>query len=194
MRQRGLCARAGRRERRHAKPLPRVPLRISTPDGIDQVWVGDITYLRSGGRWRYLATVMDRYSRRILGWQLTPRRTCAVTMRVLRQALQRRRPPPGLIFHSDRGVEYAGYPYRDLLARHGVTQSMNRPRGIGDNACMESFFHSLKVDCIHGERFDDDGRLHATVGQYITRYNRYRPHSALGYRSPIDYERLIAGH
>jgi transposase InsO family protein len=135
---------------------------------------------------------MGGHSRRIVGWQLSARRTAAVTARALEIALRRRRPEQGLVFHSDRGVEYGAYVYRDLLGRHGITQSMNRPRHIGDNACMESFFHSLKSDCVHGERFDDDAALAQAIGGYIAHCNRRRLHSALGYRSPIDYEGATA--
>jgi len=195
MRRRGLRARAARLYRRKPRALPpSAPYRPldAAPSGPNQLWVGDVTYLRSAGRWRYLAAIMDRYSRRIIGWQLAPHRTSALTTRVLRDAVRRRKPPAGLVFHSDRGVEYAAYPYRDLLARHGIVQSMNRPRGMGDNACMESFFHSLKADRIHGERFDDDAALQATIASYIPLYNRHRLHSSLGYRSPVDYERRHA--
>lgn len=192
MRRRGLRARASRLYHRKPRQPVRAAHAAATASGTDQVWVGDVTYLKSAGRWRYLAVVMDRYSRRVLGWQLAARRTCAVTTQVMQQALRRRQPPAGLVFHSDRGVEYGAYAYRDLLARHGVTQSMNRPHGFGDNACMESFFHSLKADRIHGERFDDDASLAHVIRHYIPHYNRYRLHSALGYRSPIDYERATA--
>ena len=190
MRHHGLRARAQHVYRRKWKPPPSLPslLANADPQAINQLWVGDITYLKSAGRWRYLAVVMDRWSRRILGWRLSSRRTSTVTQAVMRSALRLRKPQPGLIFHSDRGVEYGAYAYRDLLARHGIAQSMNRPRGIGDNACMESFFHSLKSDCIHGAHFPSDELLRHTVARYISHYNRHRMHSALGYRSPIDYE------
>lgn len=96
------------------------------------------------------------------------------------------------MFHSDRGSEYGGYLYRDRLAEKGIVQSMNRPKTMTDNAHVESFFHSLKTEAIHGRRFADSGQLDRAVRRYIERYNRTRIHSSLGYRSPIDYERANA--
>jgi transposase InsO family protein len=158
----------------------------------DQVWVGDVTYLKVSGRWRYLALVMDRHSRRILGWSLGLRRDLRLTMAALNRALARRRPPAGAIFHSDRGVEYSAYAYRARLAALGLVQSMNRPRELTDNACMESFWHSMKAEVIHTITFNSDDTLLTVVGAYIRRYNNSRLHSALGYRSPVDYERIAA--
>jgi putative transposase len=105
---------------------------------------------------------------------------------------QRRRPPAGLIFHSDRGSEYGGYDFRDRLARGGIVQSMNRPKTMTDNAHMESFFHSMKSDVIHGHAQRKPAELELVVRRYIAHYNRTRLHSALAYRSPIDYERANA--
>lgn len=158
----------------------------------DQVWVGDITYLRSGGRWRYLAVVMDLYSRRILGWRYGPQRDLRLTLGALNRAIARRHPKPGLIFHSDRGIEYTQFAYQARLVAAGIHQSTKRPTGFGDNASMESFFHSMKADIIRGYRFANDAALLATLRPYMRRYNRDRRHSSLGYRSPIDYERLVA--
>ena len=98
----------------------------------------------------------------------------------------------GLVFHSDRGVEYAAYAYRTRLAALGILQSMRRRRKLNDNAFMESFFHSMKSEAIHGRLFDDDQTLHSVIRQYIRRYNRTRLHSALGYCSPIAYEHIAA--
>jgi putative transposase len=157
-----------------------------------QVWVADVTYLKVGSGWRYLAVVLDRHSRRVLGWRLSLRRDLALTRAALDRAVARRRLPAGLIFHSDRGVEYCGYAFRARLAALGITQSMKRPREIGDNAFAESFFHSMKAEAIHGHTFEDDPTLHDVVRRYIRRYNRTRLHSSLGYRSPIDYENIAA--
>lgn len=151
-----------------------------------------MTYLRSAGRWRYLAVVLDRHSRRVLGWSLRLRRDLTLTRVALNRALLRHKPRPGLIFHSDRGVEYSAYAFRARLAALGITQSMKRPREICDNAFIESFFHSLKADVIHGYTFDDDRSLNHVVQRYVRRYNRTRLHSSLGYRSPINYERNAA--
>ena len=158
----------------------------------DQIWVGDVTYLKVRGQWRYLAVVMDRHSRRILGWALALQRDLRLTLAALNRALLQRKPATGLVFHSDRGVEYSAYAYRARLAALGIVQSMNRPRELTDNAFMESFWHSMKSEVIHTLTFDSDAALIKVVSRYIRRYNRQRLHSALGYRSPIDYERIAA--
>jgi putative transposase len=177
--------------RRFFAEIPNRVLGLNTT-APSQIWVGDVTYLRSAGRWRYLAVVLDRHSRRVLGWSLRLRRDLTLTRAALNRAVLRRRPQPGLIFHSDRGVEYSAYAFRARLAALGITQSMKRPREICDNAFIESFFHSLKSDVIHGRTFDDDRTLDQVLRRYIRRYNRTRLHSSLGYRSPIDYERNAA--
>ena len=156
--------------------------------GPDQVWVGDITYLKVAGAWRYLAVVMDRYSRRIIGWSLGPTKDARLTLRALNHAVVHRCPRSGVIFHSDRGVEYAAYAFRNRLAALGFVQSMNRPREITDNAHMESFFHSMKSDVVHGVRFAEHAELVRLLRGYIPYYNRVRMHSGIGYSSPVDYE------
>jgi len=166
-------------------------LRRGAAPAIDRVWVADITYLKVGTSWRYLAVVMDQCSRRILSWTLQPRRDGRVTRDVLAAALRRRRPAAGLIFHSDRGSEYLAESLRTLLAAHGVRQSAC-VRGPGDNAHMESFFHSLKAEAIRGHHFATDAELRATLRDYLRYYNATRAHSALAYRSPIDFERRAA--
>jgi putative transposase len=135
---------------------------------------------------------MDRHSRRVLGWRLDIRRDLGLTMAALNAAVARREVPAGLIFHSDRGVEYSNYAFRARLAALGITQSMKRPREIGDNAFIESFFHSMKSEAFHGRAFDDDRALREAARSYIRRYNLTRLHSSLGYRSPIDYEKTVA--
>ena len=115
-----------------------------------------------------------------------------LTGEALSIAVSRRRPPPGLVFHSDRGGEYGGYTYRDRLVGHGIVQSMNRPKTMTDNAHVESFFHTLKTEAIHGRSFSSFTELDSVVHDYIRRYNRSRVHSALGYLSPVDYERANA--
>jgi putative transposase len=160
--------------------------------GPDQVWRGDITYLKAGGAWRYLAVVIDQYSRRLLGYQLGIERSSHLTAAALRRAIVKRRPAAGLVFHSDRGSEYGGYLYRERLACRGIIQSMNRPKTMTDNAHVESFFHTLKSEAIHGRTFTTAAELDSAVRRYIENYNRKRIHSALGFRSPIDYERCAA--
>ena len=161
------------------------------PTRTDQIWVGDLTYLRLGKNWRYLATVMDLFSRRIIGWTLARNRTTALTLRALKRAIALRKPNPGLIFHSDRGIEYSSYVYQTFLRSSGIVPSMNRPRNCQDNAHMESFFHSLKAELTHQRSFTSDAQLGATLAGYINRfYNQKRMHSSLGYHSPVEYERL----
>jgi len=193
MREAGLRARAARLYRAipglHAffTSIPNRQLaRVTT--GPDQVWVGDITYLKVGGTWRFLAVVMDRYSRRIIGWSLGRRKDARLTLAALNHAVVNRRPPPGLLFHTDRGIEYAAYAFRTRLAALGFVQSMNRPREITDNAHMESFFHSMKTDVVHGAGFVNPDEVAPLLRRYFPYYNRVRLHSGLGYRSPVDYE------
>jgi transposase InsO family protein len=160
--------------------------------GPDQVWVGDITYLTVGRTWRYLAVVMDRYSRRIIGWSVGRHKDARLTLAALNHAVANRRPRPGLIFHTDRGIEYAAYAFQTRLAALGFVQSMNRPREITDNAHMESFFHSLKTDVVHGASVTNPDEIGPLLRRYFPYYNRVRLHSGLGYCSPVDYEALRA--
>ena len=126
--------------------------------------------------------------RRIVGWSLSHRRDAALTRCALRQAARNRRPAPGLVFHSDRGVEYAAFEYREELRRFGILQSMNRPGKMNDNAHMESFFHSMKAEELYGKAFADDDQLRRTLSSYITFYNQQRLHSSLRYLPPSVFE------
>jgi transposase InsO family protein len=188
MRERGLRARVSRLYRNGSGLVRRffaktgnLRLEEPLPTRTDQIWVGDLTYLRLGKRWRYLATVMDLFSRRIVGWTLSRNRTTDVTLRALKRAITARDPKPGLLFHSDRGIEYSAYGYQDFLKAHGIVPSMNRPRHCQDNAHMESFFHSLKAELTHWRNYASDAELNASVARYIDRfYNDKRIHSSLG--------------
>lgn len=157
----------------------------------NQVWVGDITYLKVGDVYRYLAVVLDRCSRTVVGWSFGQRKDVALTLRALNRAVANRRPAAGLIFHTDRGIEYAANVFRQRLAQLNITQSMNRPGKVTDNAFIESFFHSMKSEAIHGCRFNDDAELLAVLRSYIPFYNRSRIHSSLNYVPPATYEQLL---
>ena len=194
MRLAGLQGRSARLYR-HSKVLQRaffasVPYRQDTAHTqySNQVWVGDVTYLKVAGQWRYMAAVMDRHSRRIVGWSLSQRRDAALTCRALRQAARNRNCSPGVLFHSDRGIEYAAFEFRAQLAQLGMLQSMNRAGKMNDNAHMESFFHSMKTEELYGKTFPDEQQLRQTLRHYIAFYNQQRLHSSLRYLPPAVFE------
>lgn len=130
--------------------------------------------LKVGSLWRYLAVVLDKYSRRVLGWSFGKHKDVRLTLRALNRAWAKRRPKAGLVFHTDRGIEYAAQAFKDRLAELKITQSMNRPGKVTDNAYIESFFHSLKTDVVHGVRFAEDREVQAVVRSYIPFYNTAR--------------------
>jgi putative transposase len=158
---------------------------------MDSVWVGDVTYLRVAHHWCYLAVVEDQFSRRILGWSLSRTRGVRLTRHAF-DAAYRTRHPKRVIFHSDRGIEYAAPAFRNRLKALGVRQSMTSGGAPSENPHAESFFHSLKADVIHGVDFRDDESLRACLRWYVPFYNRKRLHSSLGYRPPAAFEQRVA--
>jgi putative transposase len=157
----------------------------------NRVWVGDVTYLKVGAVWRYLAVIVDKYSRRVLAWALRKRRDVGLTLRALRLAVQKRRPNSGLIFHSDRGIEYAAESFAERLRSLGFVQSMNRPKRMNDNAHMESFFHTMKSELHKKLRVATDTKLREVITTYVHYYNERRGHTSLHHRSPVTFEAVI---
>jgi len=159
----------------------------------DQVWVADLTYLATGEGWLYLAVVLDLASRRVLGWCADRTLAQSLTLRALDHALALRQPRPGLIHHSDRGVQYASAAYQQRLAAYGLVASMSRAGDCWDNAVAESFFATLKRELVGRERWPTRAEARRALAGFIDHwYNHHRRHAALGYRSPIDYERELA--
>ena len=199
MREAGLKARVTRVTRR-APGLKRFftngknkLLTFGDTTGCDQVWVADVTYINLQGKWTYLATIMDRHSRRILGWSLSKTRTIELSVSALRNALRKNRKTKGAILHTDRGVEFTGYKFQDELPEAGITHSVNRPGHCTDNAYMESFYHTLKGELIRKTVFDGFDGLRRSLARYINQfYNTVRLHSGLGYCSPIEFEQMVA--
>jgi putative transposase len=201
MREMGLAARRGRRPRprttdsRHDLPVaPNLLARDFAAVRPDTVWLADISYLPTNEGWLYLAAIKDMATREIVGWSMADHLRAGLCVDALVMALQRCRPPEGLIHHSDRGVQYASGPYCQVLERHGIKQSMSRKGNCLDNAPMESFFASLKKEHVHPARFRTRTEAKATVFDYIeVFYNRQRLHSALGYRTPAEARASMEG-
>lgn len=159
----------------------------------NEKWVSDITYIATQEGWLYLAVVLDLYSRKVVGWSLSNRMTASLVIDALQSALWRRGMPSGIIVHSDRGSQYCSRAYQDLLKEHGLICSMSKRGDCYDNAAMESWNHSLKVEAIHGEQFATREQAKQQVFEYIeVYYNRQRLHSSLGYVSPDEFEGRIA--
>ena len=155
----------------------------------DQVWVSDATGVLTGQGWLYLVAVLDVYSRRIVGWAMSPSLDAPLTIAALRMAVSQRRPAPRLILHSDRGSQFASAAYRQVLAQHGLCASMSRQGNCYDNAFIESFWSSLKYELVYHRRFAIFTEARTAIFEYIeTFYNRTRLHSSLAYKSPINFE------
>lgn len=160
-----------------------------TASGPNRKWVQDITYLATDEGWLYLAVVVDLFSRQVVGWAMSERMKANLVCDALQMALWRRAMPSGVIVHSDRGSQYCSKAYQRLVRRHGLICSMSKRGDCYDNACAESFFHTLKVELTHGIRYQTRGILRREVFEYIeTYYNRLRRHSALGQVSPATFE------
>jgi putative transposase len=195
MHQLGLRARRRRRwvrttDSRHPHPIaPNLLARNFTVDAPNRAWVADITYLPTKMGWLYLAVVIDLFSRAVVGWSMSRRIDGKLTLDALDAALLRRRVEPGLIAHSDRGTQYAATDYQQRLQQRGMICSMSRKGDCWDNAVVESFFATLKIELLGDDVFADQATAQKLVFEYIeTYYNRRRRHSTLGYVSPAAYE------
>ena len=162
--------------------------------GINQLWIADITYIRLRTEFVYLAVILDAFSRKVVGWALDRTLANRLTSSALEQAIAQRRPRPGLVHHSDRGLQYARSEYVGILEQYGIVPSMSRPANPYDNASCESFIKTLKREEIYANRYDHLEQLRANIEGFIEEYyNRQRLHSALGYRSPEEFEQTKRG-
>jgi putative transposase len=160
--------------------------------GLNQVWVGDITYIRLRREFIFLAVILDAFSRRCIGWSLSRQINADITLDALRMALRTRRPGPGLIHHSDRGVQYAATEYVELLGQNEIAISMSRKGNPYDNAQAESFVKTLKYEEVHLFEYHNFEEARERIGSFLEDvYNQKRLHSALGYRPPAEFEQII---
>jgi putative transposase len=200
MRQHGMAARRSRRGRprttnsRHSLPVaPNLLQRQFRTAGPNRVWLADLTYIRTGEGWLYLAVVLDLFSRKVIGWAMADHMRGELTLGALRMAIARQRPGPGLIAHSDRGVQHAAKAYRNALAGIGALASMSRKGDPFDNAPMESFFKTLKAELVDDASYATHAQARSDVFAFLEAwYNRQRLHSAIGYITPEQMERTAA--
>jgi putative transposase len=163
-----------------------------TLTGINQIWVADITYIRLETEFVYLAVVIDAFSRRVIGWALDRTLEDDLTLAALRMALELRRPPAGLVHHSDRGSQYASGDYTDLLKAHGCEISMSHKASPWENAGCESWMKTLKQEEVYRQEYRDLAEARASIARFIDKvYNQKRLHSALGYRPPVEFEQAL---
>jgi putative transposase len=161
--------------------------------GLDQLWVADITYIRLEVEFVYLAVVLDAFSRRVLGWALERTLQDDLSLAALRMALRERAPAPGLIHHSDQGVQYSSGDYTDVLKEHQIRISMSRKGNPYDNATCESFMKTLKQEEVYRQEYRDLAEARASIGRFLEKvYNQKRLHSALGYRPPVEFEQSLS--
>jgi transposase InsO family protein len=181
---------------RHSlKPAENRLKRNFIADKPNQKWVSDTTFISTREGWLYLATVMDLFSRKIIGWSMGKNNTTALVSQALEMAVQQRGDVRGVILHSDRGIQYASGDYQMLLKGHGITCSMSRKGDCWDNAVMESFYHSLKTECVVFEDYRTRVQARSSLFDYIELfYNRQRRHSTLAYQSPDTYEKMMRVH
>jgi transposase InsO family protein len=175
---------------RHDLPIaPNLLDRNFTATAPNRIWLADITYVETDQGWLYLAAVMDLYNRKIVGWAMADHLRADLPLAALRMAIAAQRPGPGLIHHSDRGVQYASAEYRKMMRSAGLRASMSRKANCYDNAPMESFFHTLKTELVHHRHYVTRKEATHDIFAYIEGfYNRTRRHSAIGYISPIEME------
>lgn len=198
MRELGLSARRARHRTRTTRNDPRARVAPNllkqefTASRPDEKWTGDITAIWTYEGWLYLAVVLDLFSRRVIGWAMASHQDETLVEMAFRMALLRRRPEAELLFHSDRGSQYTSDAYQALLAQAQVTVSMSRTGNCYDNAVTESFFGTLKTECVEGSSFESRNQARQAIFEYTECfYNRVRRHSSLGYKSPVIYEQLM---
>ncbi len=174
----------------HNLPIaPNVLDRDFNSELADTKYVGDITYIHTAEGWLYLATVIDLFSRKVVGWSMDNNMRVSLVNDALEMAIKRRNPPAGLVWHTDRGSQYASFAHRDLLQEHSIVQSMSRKGNCWDNAVAESFFHSLKTEFTNHEMFETRAKANEMIFEYIeVFYNRERMHSSNNYLSPVKFE------